>query len=666
MKSIKMKIITLSIITILVAGSGVGILSYVTAANQLKNNVYSQLTEYARQGAQIVSTSIQAEWEPLESLATNDIIKDPTATLSAKQAFLKREVERTSAISVAFADANGDTLAPDGSPLNVKDRAYFQTAIKGNSTVSDPIENKADPGTMIVIYSVPVRNDDAIVGVLMKVMDGNDLSIITNKLEFGVAGKAYMINKAGTTIAHFDSNSVLNADNMLEKAKADPSLQGFADIYNQIFLGSNSYGSYTYDKVNKLVGYSPVENTNWFLVTTVPEKEILAGLDKMKLYIPLVVLTFLVICVIASSWIAVVISRPIKVITSHLNVIATGDLTEHIDEKYLKNRDETGSLVKALIKMQTSMKDLITDVKRESSEVEASSSIEKANMVELMKEIEEVAATTEELSAGSEETAASSQEMNASALEVMQAIDSIANRAQDGSNTANEISTRAKELKSAAMSSKTAAMKFYTESETVLKKAIEQSKEVDEINVLSSAILEITSQTNLLALNASIEAARAGDAGKGFAVVAEEIRKLAENSNQTVTKIQEVTTTVVESVSNLSKSSGKLLSFMDENVINDYDKFVDTSERYNEDAVFVEGFVTDLSATTEELVASMENMIKAISEIATATNDAAAGTTNIAEKTVSVTDKANKVSEIANKTNIISGKLIAAIEKYRI
>ena len=148
-----------------------------------------------------------------------------------------------------------------------------------------------------------------------------------------------------------------------------------------------------------------------------------------------------------------------------------------------------------------------------------------------------------------------------------------------------------------------------------------------QLEVLSSAIMEITNQTNLLALNASIEAARAGEAGKGFAVVA--------------TEIQKVTEEVTSSVAQLSSDAEQLLAFVGNDVVASYDMFDEVADAYNQDAGKIDALISDFSATSEELLASIDGVLDAMEGIATATNEGAKGTTDIAQKTVEVKSEAD-------------------------
>lgn len=148
--------------------------------------------------------------------------------------------------------------------------------------------------------------------------------------------------------------------------------------------------------------------------------------------------------------------------------------------------------------------------------------------------------------------------------------------------------------------------------------AIADSQKVREIDTLTEEILSISSQTNLLALNASIEAARAGDAGKGFAVVADEIRQLADHSKVAVDKIRKVTESVVQNVSFLSQSSGRLLEFMNDKVMEDYHDMTKLAEMYEEDAAFYNSISGDLGSASTEMrtgIAGINESILVIAEL---------------------------------------------------
>ena len=187
---------------------------------------------------------------------------------------------------------------------------------------------------------------------------------------------------------------------------------------------------------------------------------------------------------------------------------------------------------------------------------------------------------------------------------------------------------------------------------------------VQQIEVLSSAIMEITNQTNLLALNASIEAARAGEAGKGFAVVATEIGGLADQSKQTVTQIQKVTEEVTTSVAQLSSDAEQLLAFVGNDVVASYDMFDAVADAYNQDAGKIDALISDFSATSEELLASIDGVLDAMEGIATATNEGAKGTTDIAQKTVEVKSEADTVTDEVGRCDQTAQRLTQDISVF--
>ncbi len=189
------------------------------------------------------------------------------------------------------------------------------------------------------------------------------------------------------------------------------------------------------------------------------------------------------------------------------------------------------------------------------------------------------------------------------------------------------------------------------EAEEKLNQALNDSKAVAQISVLADVIVQITNQTNLLALNAAIEAARAGESGKGFAVVAEEIRQLADDSKNTISKIQGVIQSVTGSVDSLYFNSSELVKYMTKNVKSDYDLMLKASDEYNNDAKYLETIIKDFRSTAESLQTAIQQMTKAMDEITSATYEGAEGASNIAQSIELVTEKTNGLLLQAKESN---------------
>lgn len=380
----------------------------------------------------------------------------------------------------------------------------------------------------------------------------------------------------------------------------------------------------------------------------------------------IVVISGIILSLIFSIILSKEILNGFKAIRKSLEIMSTGNFKEEIPEKLINRKDDFGIIAKSLKNMHDTIQNLIYEAQNASdANNEMAIKIEE-NINTLNEDIENISAVAEELAAGMEECAAASEEMAASAHEINAASESIVKKSEEGSTEVLEISNRAKLIKKNSQESKVKAESVSFEIQKNLEVALKGAKVVDKITVLADTILSITEQTNLLALNAAIEASRAGESGKGFSVVAEEIRNLAEQSKEAVENIQNVTKEVTNSVLSLSDNSNTLLNFLKEDVSKDYENFIDISDKYENDSIFVENLITDFSATAEELTASLDNLLTAIDEVAKTANEGAQGTTEISQKTMHIQEKSELVLSNSKESVKHSDKIKDEINKFTI
>lgn len=355
----------------------------------------------------------------------------------------------------------------------------------------------------------------------------------------------------------------------------------------------------------------------------------------------------LIVGIVISYLLGNAIAEKIKVVQDRLKLMEEGKFNSQFEEKILNRKDEIGAIAKSSHNMQKKIAEIMKGIQFESEKVKEISNKSSISMEEVHGNIEDISATTEELSAGMEETSASTQEMNASTAEIESEVANMKERTLNGEHLASEIKQRAGKLKEETDLSHQKAVNIYEKTNSQLRESIKKTAAIQEIKELSQTILQITSQTNLLALNASIEAARAGEAGKGFAVVAEEIRVLAENSKNAVSKINDITYNVSDAVESVVQDSKLLLEFVDNQVLKDYESFVNTGMQYDQDADKVEMVVTEINKIAEQLFDTIQQMRQAIDEISSAAGEGAEGTADIASK---VSDIAFKTNEVLNQT----------------
>lgn len=266
----------------------------------------------------------------------------------------------------------------------------------------------------------------------------------------------------------------------------------------------------------------------------------------------------------------------------------------------------------------------------------------------------DISAIMEELSATMEEVSATTSNVSENTASTEQMVQKMADQTKTMSAYAQEMKTRATDLETTATANMHNTSDMIGEITTEMNQALENSKSVEKVTQLTADILSISSQTNLLALNASIEAARAGEAGKGFAVVADEIRQLADSSRETANNIQTINEQVIQAVRGLVNASERIIAYINENILPDYQAFVEGGQQYNSDATHIDDTMAEymqeaqnILETMTEIAEAIEGINHAVEESATGVTDAATNIDSLVQSMAVVNDQMKENSTVA-------------------
>lgn len=586
-----------------------------------------------------------------------------TLALSAYFYFNPEFADKTG--DVWYSDENGtgdfkrqDQLGIQDFNKNNDDMSWFYDhTVEDNNRWGDPYL-WGDSDQLIIPYTKAIYINNKFVGVVGIDITFENIKEIINNIKVYDNGYAALINSNHDILVHKDFS-------MGENLK-DISNGSLDSLIKDFDMNTSGIAEYTLGTEEKIMGFSHLTN-DWVLMIIPPMDELFHNMNTLIYRLILLIIIGLIISIIVSLFLSKNISTPITQITKSVSKLSNFELDDdEILAKVSKNKDETGNMGRTIQILKSALKEFAEQLSYISKDVKQNVGKVDLSVKQLEDTASETSATTEELSAGMEETAATAEEINASTFEVNNWVSSIYERSKKGLAASDEISIRANDLKQNALVSVEETTNVYATVKEQLNTAIDQAKMIEKINMLSNAIMQITSQTNLLALNASIEAARAGEHGKGFAVVAEEIRKLAEQSSSTVIDIQDVVKVVTPAVNNLVYSSQELLSFMDEKVLGNYQMIIGVGEKYSEDANEFKDILLDYNNITEQLTHSIGNISIAINEISVTMNEGASGVENIASKTVNIVDEVATISNISKQNINASDKLIDIVSKFKI
>ncbi|MDH8676840.1 methyl-accepting chemotaxis protein [Fusibacter bizertensis] len=649
----------------------------------LTNQIESSLTEISNERTKLIDLALQSENQMNKMLANQSSVIN-AALLYQDSKKIDQEIITEFTHVVTEKSKNSPGLYENIFLLFKDNKAQKSTVVAdsiGGKSVG--VSFPSDANSVPVISSdtqftgrtevsqisgnpVIVSQEDIVDSRSNKVIASLGISIELEQLLNRIVGnsdssdiKVMLLSETGLVLASDNASYIMQLDFNAEDS-------GLQELFQRIKTGESSVGEMTLDEDEKLIAYTQSEYTGFYTIAYASKSQMYSIIGKGARDLFFIILANLILFSIIIFFVVKYVTKPVKLSAAYLKTYAQGDFTKEIPEKNLRNNDETGILMKSVNILKNSIQGIIQSVVNESNTIGTSVQLVNQNIIDLNSQIQDIAATAEEMSAGMEETAASTEEMQSSALEIETHILTISEKAKEGLQASTKINDRARNLRESSIQSQTTAKDIHASVARDVKESIEKSKAVNEIDLLSVAILQITSQTNLLALNASIEAARAGEAGRGFAVVANEIKNLAEDSEKAVGKIQVITKEVVSSVESLIQNAEKVLDFIDTSVVRDYEASMNIGEQYSSDAEFVEVLLSDFQTTTQTLTTSIKVLTDTISDVTIANGEAANGTHDIADKVTTMMLQSDNILTEIDKTKTVSGKLKEAVAQIKI